>query len=893
MKIQTKLTGFFVIQLAVFSYLLIWLSTLSYKQEAYLLNQSVAKERIQNMLAMLNNHALYSGHGDESEKLARNNALDLIRSQYHDGITSFPVIINSRGRLLAHPKYEEAWLNKTHTEIQSMFQKSSGEIRVIDNGNEQIIYYELFKPWNWLVGYSIPPRGSFWKSLTFDANYRLVIVVLCGVGITAGCLFLLLQKALSPLNGLVDSASEMASGRFPMFDEKKKYSSDEIGILARSFDEMSWKIKESMTNLQSEIQERRNREQEISELIENSPLPILIIRPDRTFTTNQMFKEFFGWEHHEIGDINKWFKLNVPSKNYQDQQGTILRQMLNAGQSNSKVILPIRCRNGRLVDVDIHQKIIGSNNVLMINDLTERKNAERKFRQTWSYLNLLFNSIKLLIIAVNEKGEVTQWNQAIVRYTGISNKQAARAKLWSIAPFMKPFRNDIENALSGGEMRELYRQTIDLSGEKYFNISITSLVNSDTPGAVIILEDVTELIHKGEELIQAQKMETVGTLTGGLAHDFNNVLAGIKGSLSMINYILAHSPDKTEEIKEYVELSERSVSRAASMVEQLLTLSRKSKLHVKPINLRNAIENVLSICRATFDKSVTIKTYYADVSTIVEADQTQIEQVLLNLMINAEHAMTIMRGTDKPHGGVIEVRVSRIIPDNSNPVAQQRGNNKYYWAISIRDRGVGIPHEIQMKVFDPFFTTKGKGKGSGLGLAMVYNIIHQHQGFVELKSDPAKGSEFIVYLPEFFEHSGMTEAELPTQSIVRGSGTILVIDDDEAIRTNATGMLSKLGYNCMTAENGDSGLEIYSEHYQEIDAIILDMVMPGISGKEVYIRLREFNPKVKILLSSGFYNDQRVTDVISMGVNGFLKKPYSLPALSAALHRILGGSNNA
>ncbi len=886
MKIQTKLTGFFVIQLAVFSYLLVWLSTLSYKQETHRLNQSVAKERIQNMLAMLDNHAAYAGQGEANEKQAREQALALIRSRYHEAMNSFPVIIDSRGRMLAHPRYEDAWLTRTHSEIQSMFQKNSGELRVIDNNAERIIYYEHFKPWNWLVGYSIPSRGSFLRGLIFDTNYRLVLVVLCGVGITAGCLFLLLQKALSPLNGLVDSASEMAAGRFPMLDEKKNYSKDEIGILARSFDEMSWKIKESMSNLQSEIQVRRKREQEISELIENSPLPILIIRPDRTFTTNWMFKEFFGWSHDELGDIHKWFEMNVPVENYQGQQGTILRQMLGAQHPESQVILPIRCRDGRRVDVDIHQKIIGYNNVLMINDLTERKSAERKFRQTWSYLNLLFNSIRLLIIAVNEKGMVTQWNQATARYTGIPEKQAVGSKLWSIAPFMKPFKADIESALASDAMRELYRQTIDLSGEKYFNISITSLENSETPGAVIILEDVTELIHKGEELIQAQKMETVGTLTGGLAHDFNNVLAGIKGSLSMINYIIANSPDKVDEIKEYVELSERSVLRAANMVEQLLTLSRKSKLHVKPVNLRNAIENVLSICRATFDKSVVIKTHYAAVSTIVEADQTQIEQVLLNLMINAEHAMTIMRGPDEPHGGVIEVRISRIIPDNSNPLAQ-RGDDKYYWAISIRDRGVGIPHDIQMKVFDPFFTTKTKGKGSGLGLAMVYNIIHQHQGFVELKSEPGKGTEFIIYLPEFFEHSGVTEVELPAQNIIHGSGTILVIDDDEAIRTTATGMLSKLGYKYLTAGDGNSGLELYYEHYREIDAVILDMVMPGISGKEVYLRLREFNPEAKILLSSGFYNDQRVTDVIGMGVNGFLKKPYSLSALSTSLNRVL------
>jgi len=378
-------------------------------------------------------------------------------------------------------------------------------------------------------------------------------------------------------------------------------------------------------------------------------------------------------------------------------------------------------------------------------------------------------------------------------------------------------------------------------------------------------------------------METVGTLTGGLAHDFNNVLGGIRGSLSMMNLILRGGPDKIEDIREYIELSEKSVARASNMVEQLLTLSRKSKLLVKPLNLRDAIENVLTLCRVSFDKSVILKTYYSDVAPIVEADPTQIEQVLLNILINAEHSMTIMRGPDEPHGGVIEIRVLRILPENMT-----HGEPGHYWAISIRDRGVGITPELQMKIFDPFFTTKEKGSGSGLGLSMAYNIIHQHQGFIELKSEAGRGSEFIIYLPELFEHSGMTETELPPPAEIPGSGTVLIVDDEEAIRKTAAGMLRGLGYTPVVAHDGGEGLSIYRERGREIDLVLLDMVMPGLSGRDVYVRLKEVDPQVKVLLSSGFFNDPRVNDVMAMGADGFLKKPYSTSALSHALHRILG-----
>ncbi len=351
----------------------------------------------------------------------------------------------------------------------------------------------------------------------------------------------------------------------------------------------------------------------------------------------------------------------------------------------------------------------------------------------------------------------------------------------------------------------------------------------------------------------------------------------------MMNFIIRNAPEKIGDIGEYIELSEKSVERASNMVEQLLTLSRKSKLTVRPVNLRDSIENVLNLCRVSFDKSVIIKTYYCDVAPIVEADQTQIEQVLLNILINAEHSMTIMRGEDEPHGGVIEIRVSRVLPENMT-----HDVFGHFWAISIRDRGVGIAHDLQMKIFDPFFTTKKKGNGSGLGLSMAYNIIHQHQGFIELKSEPGRGSEFILYLPELFEHSGTTEMELPPVEEIPGSGTVLIIDDEEAIRKTASGMLGSLGYTAIIAHDGSEGLELYRRHGAEIDVVLLDMVMPGLSGKDVYIRLKEMDPQVKVLLSSGFFNDPRVNDVMAMGADGFLKKPYSAPGLSAALHRILG-----
>ncbi|MDD3117123.1 MAG: PAS domain S-box protein [Victivallaceae bacterium] len=876
MKIQTKLTGFLVIMLAVFSYLLIWLSTYSYRQELVRLNRAVAREQIRNMIMSLVNQPSTSSADDAKQQMR-----SMVQSRYQAHAKSYPVIIDNNGRWLAHPVLRGARIQRSMADINRFIQQGSGKFQLEVGSKSRIIYYEVLRPGNWLVGWSTPAEGTFMDSMIPDANYRLAVAVMCGVAIAAGCLFWLLQKALSPLNLLVDSAADMAAGRFPEVKPDKKYPEDEIGILARSFDDMACKIRNSLDELYNEIQVRRKREHEFRELLENSPLPILIIRAGHGFTTNNMFKKLFGWSSNEIADLEKWFfRVIFDDHNHQANFQNICR-MLKAQHHSAHAIMPLRSRDGRRLDIEIRQKLIADNNLLMFNDLTERKVTERKLRDTWNYLNLLFNSLQLLIIAVNKEGIITQWNHSCASYSGINSRHAVGARLWKIAPFMKPFRKDIETAIFSGLASELHRKTIDLGGEKFFNIVITPLMNEDNPGAVIMLEDVTDMIRQGEELIQAQKMETVGTLTGGLAHDFNNVLGGIKGSLSMINHLINQSPPNISEIKEFIELSDKSVARAANMVEQLLTLSRKSQLKVSPVNLIDVVENVLIICGATFDKSIAIKFRKPEIAPIVEADHNQIEQVVLNLMINAEHAMTIMRQPDEPHGGVIELRINRIMPENNG------SGSGFFWALSIRDHGVGIPPSIQRKIFDPFFTTKEKGFGSGLGLSMVYNIILQHQGFVEVKSEQGQGSEFTICLPESFAHTGNTAPDLRCADPVHGTGCILIIDDETAIRKTAAAMLKLLGYDTISAHDGETGLLIYRENIGKIDAVLLDMVMPGISGKETFFKLKEVNPEAKIILSSGFPNDQRVTEVMNAGADGFLKKPYSLAALSLTMHKLL------
>ena len=929
MRIQTKLTGFFVIMLAAFSYALLWISTQAYQEEVAHLNAEVSKHRLQQMYKIVEKeYSLYMDGAYKDISKAQQVTIKRLNETFRyssDEGYSFPLIIASSRHFRMKPRsYPRSHFPWNSISMHNIFARedSMPEIKIPEesvvpglespeipepvedeqaekdklkiktiyssiSGYERIILCIPFnKPnWKWLVCYSYPINAQLYGVNTQWYSRQLFAVVCCMVA-SAAVLFWIIQTSLSPLNRLVLNATNMAAGVFPKRDKEQKYHNDEIGFLSKAFDEMACRIQESMNNLQSEIKERREKEHEIRELIENTPLPIVILRKNFAYSINNMFSRVFGYVETDFKSFEDWFELSAPPEISVEDNRKIWEGLLDPKTPDSELIF-IRCKGGNILEMEVKHKKVENQELLIFNDLTEIKEAEKRLRTTRNYLTRLFNSIHLLLIGVDEDGRITQWNQAIEEFTGIKSEFAIGVELWNVALFLLNYRQEVQEAISSGVSHEKYRENISWRKRSYvFNISINPLHDKDHKGAVIILEDVTELARKNELLFQAQKMETVGTLTGGLAHDFNNVLGGIKGSLSMIKYYLNNSPDKIKDVNEFLGLAEESVSRAASMVEQLLALSRKSQLTLKKFDLTQAFEHVLKICSGTFDKSVNIKFKNPSREVMVKADQIQMEQVLLNLLINAEHAMTVMRDENDPSGGDINIEITEVTLDKGQfPTAS---TTEPYWKIVIRDSGVGIKPEDMQKIFDPFFTTKIKSKGTGLGLAMVYNIIDLHKGFVEAQSDPGKGSTFTIYLPELMPEDSELELGGDTRDLYLGSGWILIIDDEAVIRITATKMLELLGYSVLSAENGEQGIKVFKEHQEEIRAVILDMAMPVMTGDEAYKRLKEIDPQVKVLVATGFTNDQRVRKTMDAGASGFMKKPYSINILSRKLHEIIG-----
>ncbi len=433
---------------------------------------------------------------------------------------------------------------------------------------------------------------------------------------------------------------------------------------------------------------------------------------------------------------------------------------------------------------------------------------------------------------------------------------------------------------------------------------VTGVVSFEHPGnirtweedecafAVIFADHVSRILSDVEknilesQLIQSQKMETIGTLVGGLAHDFNNLLGGIVGSLSLLKY--KYMNIDSGELLKYLNMMENASGRATDLVKQLLAVASKQDLVMVPVDLNNSIRNIVKISRNTFDKSVEIVQHYNESPAVTNADPIQIEQVLLNLCINACHAMTVMRPEHDNQGGTLTIDIKLFNTDEIFMKLHPDAAHSSYWLVSIEDTGIGMNKKTLERIFEPFFTTKKNTpvKGSGLGLTMVYNIIRDHAGFIDVKSEPNTGTVFYLYLPELKKEYAEITSE-PENKIFHGEGLILVIDDEEVMRITMKKMLQAAGYSVILAENGEEGINIFKEKYLQISEVILDMAMPRKSGRDVFYELQKINPSVKVLLATGYRHDERSEEILNAGVKGFIQKPFTVYELSEAVFKVL------
>ena len=403
-------------------------------------------------------------------------------------------------------------------------------------------------------------------------------------------------------------------------------------------------------------------------------------------------------------------------------------------------------------------------------------------------------------------------------------------------------------------------------------------VDGTIVGAVELTLDITNHRRAEEEkklleakLQQAQKMEAIGTLARGVAHDFNNLLMGIQGNVSLMK-LDADSLRFYERLKSI----ERQVESGAMLTSQLFGYARNGRYERKPLDLNQLVKDTCETFGRT-KKEITIHRELSDDLFAIEADSGRVEQVLLNLFVNAADAM--------PRGGDLFLRTVNVTHEDmsSRLYEPKRGD---YVLLTVTDTGTGMDKETMERVFDPFFTTKDMGRGTGLGLASVYGIIKVHGGYIDVESTKGQGTTFSIYLPR--SEKEIQKVVKATEGVIGGTETVLLIEDEAVILEVGRDLLEAMGYRVLVARDGKEGVKVYKKNKDEIDIVVLDIVMPHMGGGEAYDRLKEINPDIKVLLSSGFSVDGEAGEILERGGDGFIQKPFKMKQLSQAIREVLG-----
>ncbi len=414
-----------------------------------------------------------------------------------------------------------------------------------------------------------------------------------------------------------------------------------------------------------------------------------------------------------------------------------------------------------------------------------------------------------------------------------------------------------------------------VGGQVWESVQVTSLRNpaGEITNLLCLREDITERKRLEHELRQAQKMESLGTLAGGIAHDFNNLLAIING---YADFCLNHSTDPAQARKSLQEIH-RAAQRASGLVRQILTFSRKNEVRFAPFDLNHQVRELVALLSETFPRTVSFETKLADKLPPLLADQSQVQQILLNLCVNARDAM--------PQGGTITVSTQvRTGAEFSGVMGADP--QRTYACLRVADTGTGITPEVRARLFEPFFTTKPGSSGTGLGLAVVYGVVTSHKGFIAVESTPGAGSVFIAALP-LAEESVIMPALAAGGDFPAGTETVLVVDDEVSLRRLLEATLTAKGYKVITAGNGLEAIDCLSRNDQPLDAVLLDLNMPGANGIDVFKVIRLGRPDVKVLVLSGNLNADNRAELHKIGRSEFVQKPYALDDVGRRLRRML------
>jgi PAS domain S-box-containing protein len=516
-----------------------------------------------------------------------------------------------------------------------------------------------------------------------------------------------------------------------------------------------------------------------------------------------------------------------------------------------------------------HNQLLATEEMLRI-QLEVANESSRKFKVLFDYSPII------VVLTTIPESKLSEVNQAFVDMLGFSREEAIGKTTLDLDVWLRGEERleYLQMLRDNGSVRNFEAGLRRKGGEEIaVLISGAVLEIAGSPCVLSAIMEITEQKRLQNQLNHSQKMDVVGQLAGGIAHDFNNMLTGIMAAAELLKIRLPSDEKNHKMVDTIIEASTRS----ADLTRELLTFSRKGTEDSSPVRIHDIIGSAMSILERTIDKQIQQASRLEDGNPVVMGDQTQLQNALLNLGLNARDAM--------PQGGTLNfATASRILDEASFRAMGISLEPGRYLEIAVSDTGVGMTKEVIEHIFEPFFTTKEVGKGTGLGLAAVYGTVKNHNGEISVESRPGIGSVFKIFLPLV---AGEADKQSPKGEIVSGSGGILLVDDEDMVRSVGCDLLEGLGYTVYPAENGEHALEVFAAHRSNISLVILDMIMPKMGGSAAFQRLREQAPELKILFCSGFSREGTGNELMELGASGFIQKPYSRSELSRAVAEVL------
>ncbi len=867
--------------------------------------EHVYREKIEDIVGVLEvNNKKLKGTGNVTayREGLQHLAVHALRSSlYRSSETlDYPMILNADGAVVMHPSLEkgDATFAKDLFARKALSLKQGSFIYHPDNKEKHWCVFSTYGPWNWLVLFTIPQEYKYRDLVHFKRNVSGILLLVCILGLSV--LGILLFRVVKPITNLSKASKAIAEGDLQV--ELYSDRDDEVGELTRSFLLMQQAVKKQVEETEAHNKKLRDkiqqRKQATVALVESEK------RYREIFNTPEDAIFLYNVEDGEIVDVNKGmlemfccsyeealklqlkgFVISKEPFTYKDAVEKINKALKEESQHFEWVS---KKANGEIFWTEISlKKVIFDHTdyiLAVVRDINDKKMATWALEDEQERLAVTLRSIGDGVISTDKNGNVSLLNHAGELLTGWKQEEAVGHHFSDVLNFVDT---------DGGESQELFSIEEVIDGNIVTLAKPTGLINRDrnvytvslscTPiigrdknvwGAVVVIRDISNILKMEVEALKAKKLESIGILAGGLAHDFNNIIFGIQGNVNLA----ISSLDKDNVALRYLEAADKATIRAADLTQQLLTFSKGGEPVKRKILLNTLPEEA---ARVVISNSNNELSYSSDSDLLpVEVDSNQISQVIQNIVLNGVQAMD--------EAGVVTIHSRNYIQEDADtpgviPVGK-------YVHISIRDQGKGISPDLQDKIFDPYFTTRKEGQG--LGLSICHSVINNHNGYITVDSKPGEGTVFHLYLPavEGDVQVAGTRTVADLQEKITES-KIMIMDDEAIIRDLVTRILITEGYSVVAASDGEEAVRMYREMFEASappDVVITDLTVPGgMGGKYAAAEILKINPAAKLIVSSGYSNDPVLAHYSDYGFSEVLPKPYRRKELCRCVAQLL------